>query len=80
MARVVGPIDTSLGHTTGQDPLFQQRRLFDGIDIQARADVPGDVAMERPHTGIIGDVLQHDVPGCASGARLYELHVATLGI
>lgn len=38
------------------------------------------MAMERPHAGVVGVVLQHDVSRRSGGARLDELYVATLGV
>ena len=57
MACVIGPIHTGLRHTTRQDPLLQERRLFDGVDVQPGADMPRDMTMERPHTRIISHIL-----------------------
>lgn len=37
--------------------------------------MPRDVAMERPHAGVVRLVLQHEVP-----VRLHELDVAPLGV
>ena len=42
--------------------------------------MPGDVAMERPHAGVIGLVLEHDIARSGRGAGLDELHVTTLGV
>ena len=80
MSRVAGPIDARLLHTTRQDPLLQKRRLLDGVDVQSSADMPRDMAMERPHARVVGVVLQHDVPGRARRARLHNLDVATLRV
>ena len=38
------------------------------------------MAVERPHTRVIRLILQHDIPRRTSGARLHDLHVATLSI
>lgn len=80
MTSISGPIDTSLLHTSREDPLLQERRLLDRIDVQTRADMPRDMAMERPHARIIGVILEHDIPRRASRAGLDNLDVATLGI
>ena len=80
MPRVSRPIDTSLLDTIRQNSLLQQRLLLNRIDVQARTDMPRDMAMERPHARIIRLVLQHDVARHAGGAALDELHVATLGV
>ena len=80
MSRVAGPIDARLLHTTRQDSLLQERLLLDGVDVQSSADMPRDVAMERPHARVVGVVLQHDVPGRARSARLHNLYVATLSV
>ena len=80
MARIIRPSDTGLLDAAGQDPLLQQRLLLDGVDVQARADVPRDVAVERPHARVVGDVLQHDVARGGGGARLDDLDVAALGV
>lgn len=75
MTRVVGPVDASLPDAVGQHPFLQQRRLLNGVDVQARAHVPRNVAMERPHARVVGLILQHDI-----AKRLHELHVAALGV
>ena len=80
MTSISGPIDTSLLHTSRKDPLLQERRLLDRIDVQTRADMPRDMAMERPHARIIRVILEHEIPRRASRAGLDNLDVATLGI
>ena len=80
MTRVSGPVNTSLLHTSGKDPLLQERRLLNRIDVQTRADMPRDMAMERPHARIVRVILEHDIARRASSARLNDLHIATLGI
>ncbi len=80
MARIIRPIDTSLLDAIRQHALLQQRLLLNGIDVQARAHMPRDVAMERPHAGVVGEVLQHDVAWGGGGAGLDELDVAALRV
>ena len=80
MTRISGPVNTSLLHTSGEDPLLQERRLLNRIDVQTRADMPRDMAMERPHARIVRVILEHDIPRRASRAGLDDLHIATLGI
>ena len=80
MSRVVGPINTSLLHTIGQNSLLQERFLLNGIDVQPRANMPCNMAVERPHTRVISVILQHDIPRRTRGATLHDLHVATLSI
>ena len=80
MTRIGRPINTSLLNTSGQNPLLQKRRLLNRINIQARTDMPRDMAMERPDARIIREILQHDITRRARRATLDELHVAPLGI
>lgn len=80
MAGVVGPTNTSLCHTARQNAFLQERLLLDGVDVQSGADVPCDMAMERPDSRVICDVLENNIPRCGSGARLHNLHVATLSV
>ena len=80
MARIIRPRNTSLLDTTRQHPLLQQRLLLNRVDIQPRANMPRDMAMERPHAGIVREVLQHDVTWSGGGAGLDELHVSALGV
>lgn len=60
--------------------MFQPLRLLDGIDIQPCANMPRNVAMERPDAGIISFVLQNDVAGVSRCAWADKLHVAALGV
>lgn len=80
MARVIRPRDTGLLDAVRQHALLQQRLLLDGVDVQARAHVPGDVAVEGPDARVVRHVLQHDVPRGGRGAGLDDLHVAALGV
>ena len=80
MSGVISPTDTSLPDAVWQDLGLQSRLLFDGVDVQARADVPRDVAVERPHPRVIRLVLQHDIAGVGRGTGLHDLHVAALGV
>lgn len=80
MARVIRPRDTSLLDAVGQHPLLQPRRLLNRVDVQPRADVPRDVAVEGPHARVVRLVLQHDVARRGGGARLHELHVPPLRV
>ena len=80
MTRIVSPSNTSLLDTVWQDPLLQERLLLDGVDVQPGADMPCDVAMERPHAWVVCIILQHEVARCASSTRLHELHVAALSV
>ena len=63
----------------------QSIRLLEQIDVQASTDVPGDMAVEGPHTRIVGLVAKHDEAGgdLTGGLDLAGLngeHVATVGI
>ena len=75
VTRVIRPGDASLLDAVRQHPLLQLGHLLDRVDIQARAHMPRDVAMERPHAGVVRLVLQHDVT-----VSLHELHVAPLRV
>lgn len=55
------PINTSLIHTRRNASPLQLLRLLYRVNIQSRANVPRDMAMERPDAGIIGFVLQDNV-------------------
>lgn len=65
-------MDTYLRHSPS---IINFIRLLHEIDVQASADMPGDVAMERPHAGIVGVVLNDQIP-----VALDLLHVAALGV
>ena len=80
IASVNRPVSTNLVDDPRQDPLLQQVSLFDGVDVQASTNVPGDVAMERPDAGIVGRILQDDVAGISGGAVLEHLDVAALRV
>ena len=80
MARIIRPSNTSLLDAIRQHPLLQQRLLLNRIDIQARAHMPRDMAMERPHAGIVREILQHDVARCGRRAGLNELHISALRV
>ena len=54
---IIIPINTKLIHTLRNASLLQQLRLLDRVNIQSRANMPRDVAMERPDARIIGFVL-----------------------
>ena len=55
--------------------LLDIRRPLQDIRIQSRADMPCDMAMERPYPRIVCVDLPHDVP-----AGRKQLHVAALGV
>ena len=80
MARIIRPTNTGLLDTIRQHHLLQQGHLLDRVDIQARTDMPGDMAMEGPDARIIGEVLEDDVAGRGGGTPLDELDVAALGV
>ena len=63
---IITPINTSLIHTLRNASLLQQLRLLHCVNIQPRAHMPRNVAVEGPDTRIIGVVLQNNV------ARLSE--------
>ena len=50
------------------------------VDVQARADVPGDVAVEGPDARIVGVDLHDDVAGHGRRASGQNLHVAALRV
>lgn len=79
--RVCVPGLAGVGHDRRQHSLLQQSVLLDGVDVQARAHVPGDVAMEGPRAWVVRVVLQDDVPGLAGCVgTLDQLRVATLRV
>ena len=82
MPRIARPVDTSLRHDLRQDALLQQVSRLDGVDVQAGADMPGNVAVERPDAWVVGVVLQDEITVLAGGraAGLDELHIAALGV
>ena len=80
MPRIRRPIHTSLLDTIRQHPLLQQRQRLNSINIQTRANMPRNMAMERPHARIIRIVLQDDISRSGRTARLDDLHVATLRV
>lgn len=58
---IITPINTGLVHTLRNLSVLQLLRLLDRINIQSRANMPRNVAMERPDAGVIGLVLQNNV-------------------
>ena len=74
------PSETILPYTAWYNSLLQERVLLDGVDIQPRADMPCDMAMEWPHARVICLILQHDISRGGSRTTLHELHITTLSI
>ena len=75
------PINTKLIYTLRNLSLLQLLCLLHRINIQARANMPRDVAMERPDAWIIGLVLQDNEAWFGEGDGLSEdLYVAALGV
>lgn len=72
---VFSPIATSLSHDRRDSFLLDELRLLHHIDVQTTADMPGNVAVERPYTRVIRVVLDDKV-----AIRLYHLNIATLGV
>ena len=57
MTRIIRPRHTSLLHTIRQHALLQLGHLLNRINIQSSANMPRDMAMERPHARIVRLVL-----------------------
>ncbi len=71
MARVRRPSSASVAHSLRQHPLLDRIDLLHHIHVQASADVPRNVAMERPYAWIVGVVLNDNVawPGRVAGPQ-----------
>ena len=54
---IITPVNTKLVHTLRNISQLQQLGLLDGVNIQSRANMPRNMAMERPDAGIICLVL-----------------------
>ena len=80
LCRIIIPINTDLIHTLRNVSQLQQLRLLDRVNIQSRANMPRNMAMERPDAWVIGVVLQNDVAGLSSCPWADDLHVAALGV
>lgn len=80
MPAVVGPVTAGLSHRGRNDSLLDQLGLLHGVDVEARADVPRDMAMQWPHAGVVGVVLNDDVGRDGRSAGLNELHVPALRV
>ena len=76
MSAIIRPVTAGLSHDRGNDSLLDQIGLLHQIHIKPRADMPGDVAVERPHPWVVGVVLKDEI----TRTRLENLHVASLRI
>ena len=59
--------------------------LLEEIDVETSTDVPGDVAVEGPHAGVVGLVADYDIPrgdlaGGLDFAGLDGDHIAAVGV
>ena len=61
VATILRPISTSLRNNLRQDPLLDPIGLLHCVDIETRADMPCNVAMQWPDSWIIRVVLNHDI-------------------
>lgn len=80
MPAVIGPVTAGLRHRGRNDSLLDQLGLLHGVDVEASADVPRDMAMQWPHAGVIGVVLNDDKARGGRRAGLKELHVPALRV
>lgn len=85
MSTVVSPLAASFCHDRRNNPLLDGSRLLHEVDVETRANVPGNVAVERPDARIVRVVLNHHVTRADSAvsvtvSRLQDLHVAPLGV
>lgn len=80
MPAVVGPVTAGLRDYGGNDSLLDQLGLLHGVDVEATTDVPRDMAMQWPHTGVVGVVLDDHMGGDGRSAGLNELHVSALRV
>jgi len=75
------PIPTRLRHDHRDIVFCDPIRLFEDIDIKTRADVPRDMAVQRPHARVVGLELQHNIRRNLGGLRgLQDLDVAALRV
>lgn len=80
MAAVIGPVTAGLRDHAGNDSLLDQLGLLHDVDVETGADVPRDMAMQRPHARVVGVVLDDDEAGGGPRAGLDELHVPALRV
>lgn len=80
MPAVIGPVTAGLCDYGGNDSFLDQLGLLHGVDVEATADVPRDMAMQWPHTGVVGVVLDDEIRGGGLRAGLNELHVSALRV
>lgn len=75
------PIPTRLRHDHRDILLLDIPRPFEDVDVQARTDVPSDVAVERPDARVVGRELQ-DLIGwdAGGGARGEDLNIPSLRV
>lgn len=74
-ARPTGPVSAVLIRRAGYIVPLDRRRLLQQIRIQPSTYMPGDVAMEGPHSRVIAFPLQDQMSICRQ-----QLHVPPLGV
>lgn len=74
------PITASLPDSVRDDSLQNLVRSFHHVDVQPSRHVPCDVAMERPHPWVVGDILNHHVTRLAARSALNQLHITSLSV
>lgn len=75
---VIGPVAAGLSHRGRNDSLLDQIGLLHGVDVEARAHVPRDMAMQGPHAGVVGVVLNDNKTRARRTSALNDLHVPAL--
>lgn len=75
------PVLASLRHCAWDIVVLDIIRTLNDIDVQAGADMPGDVAVERPDAGIVGEELHHNERwGSILLGLLEDLRVTAIGV
>lgn len=73
------PIPTGLCHHHGYLPLLDLVRAFQDVRRHSHALMPCDVAVERPHSWIVGIDLDYDMPVPSQHLRVTPLWVLWIG-
>lgn len=75
LSRKRRPVPTLLVESAGNSQVPNLRRIFDDLDEQSAAQVPRDVAVERPHSRIVRIDLDDDVTIGSQHLRVSSLRV-----
>lgn len=76
----IGPVSACLGHHIWNPSFFYQIRSFQSINEHPRAEMYANMAMQRPHPGVISHVLDNEIGGNIWTARRHENSISSLRI